>query len=214
MRGAHSRPSRPRRATAACGDTACAEACGMWHGVVSGGCVGRGGGEPWRNRGVWPPGVRVGGRDGSYGRGRAAIRHAPRRAACDTVVSRVEVGRPVCASSPHTGPSRHAGMVYLRLPQQLRHTAQRLPLSSVPRQRTVGRRKSRPTVATEILLRRQVVIRRAPSRAVCGTVVSRVAVRGAVGVVRAVAACGLRVCAWAVATDHAVEVSGDTPHAE
>ena len=90
VRGAHSRPSRPRRATAecglrvcaweaatdhavaACGDTSCAEARGMWHRRITGSCVRRGGGVSVRSR-------------------RVAMRRASTRVACGTGVSRVAV---------------------------------------------------------------------------------------------------------------------------
>ncbi len=109
MRDTHSRPSRlltctrsvrragcasgmwgRNRAVEAYGDASCADTCGLWHGGDAGSCVGRG---MWgRERAAAAcvvPGVCVGCRDVVVQPRRMAMRRAPIRVACGTVVTGV-----------------------------------------------------------------------------------------------------------------------------
>ena len=122
----------------------------------------------WCDRSVWPPGVRMACRDAIVRSRREAIRHAPIRAACGAVVSRVAVRGAVgrCACSRDVWPASctdTCGMWHRRIAGSC-----------------AGRGGGREGVRS-----RRVAMRHAPMRGACGVVVSRGAVWGAMGGVRA-----------------------------
>ena len=93
-----------------CGDGPCCRgvwrrasaACGMWHGAVSGGCAGRGGGVLWRDRSVWRYGVhRLRLACGAVPSQVAARGAVGGRAVEVLLLSRVAYGHRICARRPH-----------------------------------------------------------------------------------------------------------------